>query len=89
MTTPVAFSDRSTLTEPDGCHYTFGYDALNRPIRLRGGTVYLCPDALTRGCGCLQDTILHEMVHGCGHTDESCPNCMAGKCTKGVPLCPP
>ena len=51
------------------------------------GTVYLCAGSVGGNCGCLQNTILHEMVHGCGHRDESVPNCVAAKCTAGLPEC--
>ena len=55
-----------------------------------GGSVGLCPSGATQpgGCGCLQNTILHEMVHNCGQTGESAPCCIANYCTFDLPECP-
>ncbi|MGI8922779.1 MAG: RHS repeat domain-containing protein [Fimbriimonadales bacterium] len=53
-----------------------------------GGTVNLCPPSLNSSeCDCLQNTILHEMAHGCGEGEESVPDCVADFCTWNLPEC--
>jgi RHS repeat-associated protein len=58
-----------------------------------GNQITLCEDALNEAlCDSLANTILHEMVHGCGQCDESVPNCIADRCFPprfSAPRCPP
>ena len=59
-----------------------------RLFRYAGGSINLCPSSLDFGsCGCLSNTVLHEITHGCGEKDESCPNCVADECTSHLPGC--
>jgi RHS repeat-associated protein len=65
-----ASNDRTIRCQTDRTGYCAGNCAWSIPL---GGTIRLCEDAWTPGCGPLGCTLMHEMTHQLGHGGESKP----------------